>query len=370
MKAYNIAILGTRGIPNHYGGFEQFAEYLSNGLTKKGHAITVYNSHNHPFQSNKWNNITIVHRFDPEYLLGAFGQFIYDFNCIWDARKKNFDIILQLGYTSSSVWSFLFPKKPVIITNMDGLEWKRTKYSKWVKKFLKYAEKIAVKTSDYLIADSPGIQSYLKHKYQADSFFIPYAAIPFMGTDAAYLNKFQVRPYEYDILIARMEPENNIEVILGGAMEAKTNRQFLVIGNYKTAYGRYLKTKFEKYSSIQFLGAVYDIVLLNNLRYFSNLYFHGHSVGGTNPSLLEAMASGALICAHQNIFNESVLGADAYYFTTVSDVKNILRLVYKNEKERDKINNNNDKIIQIYNWENIISQYEKLFIQSLNSRKK
>src|SRR5678815_4853342 len=99
-----IAILGTRGIPNSYGGFEQFAEYLSLGLTNKGHHVTVYNSHNHTYQENSWNGVNIVHCYDPEYLIGTAGQFVYDLNCILDCRKKDFDIILQLGYTSSSVW--------------------------------------------------------------------------------------------------------------------------------------------------------------------------------------------------------------------------------------------------------------------------
>ena len=105
-----IAILGTRGIPNSYGGFEQFAEYLSLGLIDKGHEVTVYNSHNHPYQQDNWNGVKIIRCYDPEYLINTAGQFIYDLNCILDARNKNFDIILFMGYTSSSIWRFLFPK--------------------------------------------------------------------------------------------------------------------------------------------------------------------------------------------------------------------------------------------------------------------
>jgi hypothetical protein len=100
-----IAILGTRGIPNNYGGFEQFAEYLSEGLTEKGHEIYVYSPHNHNYQEKEWRGVKIIHCFDPEYKVGTAGQFIYDLNCILDSRKRGFDIILQLGYTSSSVWS-------------------------------------------------------------------------------------------------------------------------------------------------------------------------------------------------------------------------------------------------------------------------
>src|SRR5881275_3356295 len=112
-----IGIIGTRGIPNNYGGFEQVSEFLSKGLLLKGHEITVYNSHNHPYQENSWKGVNIVHCYDPEYLIGTAGQFIYDFNCIMHARRQKFDVLLFMGYTSSSIWARLFPKETVIISN-------------------------------------------------------------------------------------------------------------------------------------------------------------------------------------------------------------------------------------------------------------
>ena len=108
-----IAIIGTRGIPNNYGGFEQFAEYLSVGLVNQGHEVFVYNSHNHSYKEDNWKGVNIVHCFDPEYLIGSAGQFIYDLNCIINSRKQDFDIILQLGYTSSSIWNRIMPKKSI-----------------------------------------------------------------------------------------------------------------------------------------------------------------------------------------------------------------------------------------------------------------
>lgn len=364
----NIAIIGTRGIPNNYGGFEQFAEFLSQGLIKKNHSVTVYNSHNHPYKNSAWNGITIEHKYDPEYLVGTFGQFIYDLNCILHTRKKQFDIILQLGYTSSSVWSFLFPKQSKIVTNMDGLEWKRAKYSSPVKQFLRHAEKLAVNRSNFLVSDSLGIQSYLKEKYSTDSCFIPYSASLFNTPNISTIQPLNVKPFEYNMLIARMEPENNIETILDGCMLAKENKIFLVIGNHQTKYGSFLKKKYKEHSFIRFAGSLYDQNILNNLRYFSNLYFHGHSVGGTNPSLLEAMASGALICAHRNVFNLSVLGSDAYYFECSEDVADVLRKIRKNDSEKNKINSNARKITDIYNREKIIDQYEKLFLSIISKQ--
>jgi glycosyltransferase involved in cell wall biosynthesis len=355
-----IAILGTRGIPNAYGGFEQFAEYLSLGLIEKGHDVTVYNSHNHSFQGDNWNGVDIVHCYDPEYMIGTAGQFIYDLNCILDCRKKRFDVILQLGYTSSSVWlkRFLNKKKFVVTTNMDGHEWKRSKYSPTVKKFLRYAEKLAVNDSSHLISDSVTIKSYLKNKYNKNSTFIPYGAYVFNTPDPKVLREYDLTAYNYDALIARLEPDNSIEVILDGVAKSSANRPFLVIGNCETKYGLYLKNKFAKNENVRFLNGIYDINVLNNLRYFSNLYFHGHTVGGTNPSLLEAMASSALICAHDNQHNSSILCNDAFYFKTADEVKLLLDSVDINESaNQERVLNNIRKIESSYTWETIIDQY-------------
>jgi len=353
----NIAILGTRGVPNYYGGFEQFAAYLSKGLVEQGHQVTVYNSHNHPYQAKEWHGVTITHCKDWEYKIGTAGQFIYDLNCILDARRQHFDIILQLGYTSSSVWGWLMPmKKSVITTNMDGLEWKRTKYSKKVQTFLKYAEKLAVRYSHHLIADSIGIQSYLRHKYSKPSLFIPYGADLFNEPDINYLATYRILPFQYSMLIARMEPENNVEMILDGVVASGSDHPFLVVGKTENHFGKYLQQKFKAYPQIRFMGGIFDMAVLNNLRYFANLYFHGHTVGGTNPSLLEAMASNSLICAHDNIFNKSILGDEAFYFKSHSDVA---KLLYSKEKKDYKhyLMANEEKIKHKYSWERIVHQY-------------
>lgn len=357
-----IAITGTRGIPNHYGGFEQCAEYLASGLVKMGFEVIVYNSHNHPYQEKVWNGVQIVHCYDPEHTLGTAGQFIYDLNCILDVRKQNCDIVLQLGYTSSSVWGWLMPKKAIVTTNMDGLEWKRTKYSEKVKKFLKYAESLGVKYSDHLISDSIGIQNYLKETYKADSIYIAYGATLFGRSNIEFLNNYNLEPHNYDMLIARLEPENSIEIILDGVAKASLSRPFLVVGNHETEYGNYLKNKFSFSSQIEFIGGIYNIEILNNLRYYSNIYFHGHTVGGTNPSLLEAMASNSLICANDNDFNRYILGNDAIYFKEADDVvDHLLKTKYHDDSFQSMLIENRRKIENIYDWEIIVDQYAKHF---------
>lgn len=360
-----IAILGTRGIPNYYGGFEQFAEFFSVYLAEKGHEVYCYNSHNHKYQEETFHGVNLIHKHDPEYKYGTFGQFIYDFNCIIDSRKRKFDIILQLGYTSNSIWFFLMPKKAINIINMDGLEWKRTKYSKPVQQFLKVAEWLAAKSGDYLVSDSLGIQKFLHEKYKKESTYIAYGANPFNTPNEEVLMEYHVEKENFNMIMARFEPENNLDMVLEGVvLNSEDTTPILVIGNHNTKYGAYLKNKFKSHPNIRFIGGIYNLEHLNNLRFFSNLYFHGHSVGGTNPSLLEAMASQALIAAHNNDFNRGVLKENAVYFSNATDVKNIL----KNSKKSNNlpfIKNNYEAIVNEFNWTKINGDYLQLFEQCM-----
>ncbi len=358
-----IGIIGTRGIPNYYGGFEQFAQYLSEYLARKNHEVFVYNSHNHPYQESEWNGVKIIHCKDPEHIIGPAGQFIYDLNCILDSRKRNFDIILQLGYASSALWSPLLPNETIVITNMDGLEWKRSKFSKITKFYILFAERMTVKSSQFLISDSKGIQSYLQDKYSVESKYIPYGSDLVTFTDDTILSDLNLDKGSYNMLIARMEPENNIEIILKGFVNSETTRKFLVIGNTENKYGAYIKNKFTD-DRIVYLGYVFGIEKLNALRKNSYLYFHGHTVGGTNPSLLEAMSSYAVICAHNNDFNKAILKNDAFYFNCS---KCITALLNKESIEESKsfIENNIEKINTKYNWKKILDEYESFILSKL-----
>jgi glycosyltransferase involved in cell wall biosynthesis len=364
-RSLKIGILGTRGIPNRYGGFEQCAEYLAVGLVNKGHKVWVYNAHNHEYSNSEWNGVNIIHCNDPEHKLGTAGQFIYDLNCINDARKRDYDVLLQLGYTSNSIWFWRWPRNQRNIVNMDGLEWKRSKYSKYVQQFLKIAEKWAAMHGDVLIADSIGIQKYLQDTYNKQSHFIPYGAEIFTAHDKSVTGAYNLKPYEYNILIARMEPENNIEIIIKGHILSNTQRPLLVIGKTQNEFGTYLVNNYGSDKSINFLGGIYDTGIINNLRYFSHLYFHGHSVGGTNPSLLEAMGCSALIAAHDNIFNKAVLGNDAFYFADEQQLANIIKTKEHKADYNSLLQNNINKIRAEYNWARIVDQYESVMLNAV-----
>jgi len=363
-----IAILGTKGIPNNYGGFEQFAEYISIKLVERGHAVTVYNPSFHPFAETKFNGVTIISKYNPEGLVGSVANFIYDFLCLKDALRRDFDIIYEAGYHSVAISYRLLNirnrKRPVVITNMDGLEHKRSKWSPLTRALIKKLEKIAVKESPVMISDNLGIKEYYLSNFDAESFFIPYGADPVEVFDSGYLQTYLVEKLDYFILVARLEPENNIEAILDGYVLSSTKKSFIVVGNHKTPYGKHLIRKYLG-NAIQFAGGIYNKHELDSLRHFSLAYFHGHSVGGTNPSLLEAMACQSFIVAHDNPFNKSVLFESAHYFKSKVEVKEIIdKISFLRDTQLASFKTENlERIKTLYNWDNIVCQYEDLFRQ-------
>lgn len=365
-----IAFISTRGIPNNYGGFEQFAEYISVGLVQRGHEIVVYSPHFHPYKENIYKGVRIKHIYSPEtWMGGSVGSFFYDFSSLKDALKReHFDIIYEAGYTSivpAYIWfNVKNIKYPIFTTNMDGLEYKRTKFNKWVQKFIFWEERTTVKHSHYLIADNMGIHDYYKEKYGKESKFLAYGANIYDNYDARLLEEFGLKVDEYFLLIARLEPENNIEMAIKGYLQSNaTDKPLIIVGKTNTPHGKYLVEEYGSQSKVKFVGGIYDFDKLNSVRHFSYAYFHGHSVGGTNPSLLEAMASDCFILAHDNIFNRAVLKNNAVYYSSSRQVVSVLNrmddivIQHKNQY----IANNLEEIRVEYSWEKLVDEHEQYF---------
>lgn len=359
-----IAITGTRGVPNHYGGLEQFAERVSELLVKKGHHVVVYNPHYHPYKEKSFRGVEVIHKWNPEKKIGGWGNFIYDYLCLKHAVSIGCDAILVCGYTTASVSFFVVPfKKSKIITNIDGLEWKRSKLSPLVQKATRWFEKIAVTKSHAVISDNPGIEEYVEKHYPGTrSFMIEYAADLYESKNNEALKKFNLEPYKYNIMICRLEPENNIEIILDGVVKSKSELKMYICARNDHKYGQYLIEKYKNEKRIVFLGWVGGQNVLNDLRNYSALYFHGHSVGGTNPSLLEAMAGGALIASHGNVFNKNVLRQNAVFFINPDEVAAIIDSNETVQQQRKQfIENNIQRIKSYYNWQNIADMYDDMF---------
>lgn len=375
-----IAFISTRGIPNNYGGFEQFAEYISVSLAKRGHEVVVYSPHFHPYKEDTYKGVRIKHIYSPEPWMGSsVGSFFYDFASLKDALKKEkFDIIYEAGYTSivpAYIWFNVRKiKYPIFTTNMDGLEYKRTKFNKWVQKFIFWEEKMTVKHSHYLIADNMGIHDYYKEKYGKESKFLAYGADIHDNYNEEFLKEFELEANNYYLLVARLEPENNIIMAIEGylASKEKGKRPLVIVGKTNTPHGKELVAKYGNEKSIRFVGGIYDFDKLNSIRHFSYAYFHGHSVGGTNPSLLEAMASDCFILANDNIFNKAVLGENALYYLDHNAVtellNNIESLTLKHKKSF--IEKNLEIIRKEYSWDKLVDEHEKYFFHLLEEYKK
>jgi glycosyltransferase involved in cell wall biosynthesis len=360
----NIAILGTRGIPNRYGGFEAFAEQVSVRLAAKGHRVTVYCSHDQDYREHEFNGVRLVFCHNPERMAGTAGQFLYDLNCNLHARRQPYDVILHLGYTSDSVWTWLWSGKAKHITNMDGMEWMRQKYATLVQRFLKLAEKRAASGSCLMIADSRAVQEYLEARYDTPVRYISYGAEIPDYFDPSVLASFGLNEHGYDLVIARMEPENNIEIAILAKLDEGGSIPLLIISN-NTVYGDLLKKRYENDRLIRFQQAIYQPNVLNALRHFSRYYIHGHSAGGTNPSLLEAMACRCRILAHDNPFNRSVLQKNGWFFSGRDPLTALLRRDFLPEALAGAIENNLECIRINHSWEFITNEYEHVFRQVL-----
>lgn len=374
-----IAFISTRGIPNNYGGFEQFAEYISVGLVRRGHEVVVYSPHFHPYREPDYKGVRIKHIYSPEKWMGSsVGSFFYDFLSLRDALKKEkFDIIYEAGYTSivpAYIWfNVKRIKYPLFTTNMDGLEYKRTKFNKWVQNFVFWEERMAVKHSHYLIADNMGIHDYYKEKYGKESKFLAYGADVHEDYDADVLKEYGLEAGGYFIVVARLEPENNLFMAIEGYLASNQygKHPLVVVGKTNTPYGEHLVERYGRDRNIRFVGGIYDFRKLNSIRHYSYAYFHGHSVGGTNPSLLEAMASGCFILAHDNIFNRAVLGENALYYGSTDAVTEMLdginQMVSAHKKEYTE--RNLEVIRRDYSWEKLVDEHEEYFKWMLSQRK-
>lgn len=358
-----ISLTGTRGIPNRYGGFEQFAEQLSVRLAERGHEVWVYNPVDHPCRDNTFHKVNIIRKHLHEKLLGPAANYLYDWTCLGDAVSMKSDIILECGYASAApVFRFIDFKNSKIITHLDGMEWQRPKWSQLTRKIIKRAEKTTIRLSHALVCDHPYIGSYFEETYGVKPWFIPYGADILKDPDSRMIEKYNVSPNEYYLVIARLEPENSLHTIIGGFLKPGCKEKLVIVGDIDTAFGRKLYNKSGTSKNIIFLDGIYDQNILNNLRYFSKAYFHGHSVGGTNPSLLEAMAAGSLIIAHDNQFNRFVLKDNAFYFNTEDDIRSFIGSFRDlSGRKEEMIRNNIRTIEENYRWEDITGRYEELF---------
>ncbi|MEP9404003.1 DUF1972 domain-containing protein [Sphingomonas silueang] len=317
--ARQLIILGIRGVPAAHGGFETFAEHLSLYLQRQGWDVLVYcqGSPTGARFEDSWEGIRRIHI--PTTRDGAVGTIEFDIKSTADAMRQP-GVILTLGYNTGFLSSWVARKGRTNLINMDGLEWKRAKYSRAERAYLWINERLAARAGTQLIADHPAIADHLARGTPRERItMIPYGADRIDACDPAPLAAFGIEPQRFYTLIARPEPENSVLEIVRGFSARERGHKLMLLGKYDRANPYHAKVMDAAGPEVIFPGAIYDKAILHALRFHSLAYLHGHRVGGTNPSLVEALGAGNAVIAHDNPFNRWVCGDAGTYFTTADD---------------------------------------------------
>lgn len=352
-----VAIIGTVGVPASYGGFETLVENMIGKNASEGVEYLVYcsgKSYKERLVSYKGARLDYI-----SLKANGFQSTPYDIISMIKTTNK-FDVALVLGVSGCiflPIFRLWFKKK--LIVNIDGLEHRRGKWGKFAKWFLLKSEAMAVKYADVIIADNKGIQDYVSETYHKDSVMIAYGGdhVEREVSDEKQqeiLRKYGVKSNDYAISVCRIEPENNCHVILEAF--SKTNKNLIYIGNWeRSEYGRELKEKYSKCPNINVHSPEYDLDTLYVLRSNAKEYIHGHSAGGTNPSLVEAMFFGKPILAFDVVYNRATTCEKAYYFKNTEELVSLLSQEDLNGKAMHEIAQ------EQYTWKIIASQYEALY---------
>jgi len=343
-----ISIVGTVGVPACYGGFETLVENLlsDDGQEKK---IRVYcSSKTYPKQLPEYKN-AVLHYIP----LNANGMqsVVYDIWSLFHAAFKGSDNILVLGVSGAICLPLVrLCTKAKIITNIDGLEWRRDKWSPFAKRFLKFSEKIAVKFSDVVVADNKAIADYVFDEYGCKSEVIAY------GGDHSVTSNITPKDDDYALALCRIEPENNVELILEGFSRSSKSIKF--IGNWNSSeFGRRMKERYNSFHNIEIIDPIYDLEILFKIRQACSFYIHGHSAGGTNPSLVEMMHFEKNILAFDCNYNRATTENACQYFSNSND---LISLITENN---NGFNGRAMKEIaeRRYTWNIVKQQYFDLF---------
>ena len=351
----HISIIGTAGVPACYGGFESLVENLLN-YTPENVEYTVFcSSKKYDKKLDTYKGAKLV------YLdMDANGKdsILYDYKSM--KMSLNADIMLILGVSGCMFLKKIRRKfKGKIITNIDGLEWRRDKWNFLAKKILKYSEQQAVKYSDIIIGDNKGITDYVKESYNKEAVLIAYGGDNVKKiTDDSLYEKYPFCRENYAVTVCRIEPENNIHLILEAF--SKTDYPFVIVGNFDhSEYGKALKQKYSAFKNIHLLNPIYDSHIINWLRGNAGLYVHGHSAGGTNPSLVEAMNLGLPVLAFDCVYNRATTEDSCLYWQTSDELLSLLKPSSTELSETGK--KMSEIALRLYSWQHIAGQYNALY---------
>lgn len=357
----SLSILGIRGLPAHHGGFETFAGRLAPFLVQQGWRVTVYCQEEEPplAVETVWQGVRLIH-----LSVGAdtpLNSIKFDHACIGHAIRERASLVLTLGYNTALLSLRLRRAGIVNVMNMDGLEWARAKWSLPARAWLYLNDWAGCLGADHLIADHPEIARHLETRVRSGKITtIPYGTDLLDDADPALLAPLGVEPGAYASVIARPEPENSILEIVQAFSAKPRGVKLLVLGNLQPRRSAYhAKVQRAASDEVVFAGAIFDTAIVGAVRLYSIVYLHGHRVGGTNPSLIEAMGAGNPVLAHNNRFNRWVAAGGALYFDDVASCRKQLDTLLNDRATRRRLSESGvHRAVRAFSWERVLRRYE------------
>ena len=365
-----VRILGTHGVPAGYGGFETAAENIGLYLVRKGWRVVVYCQveGKGPATEDVWEGLERIKI--PVTLPGWKGTSYFDWHAIRHACRYR-DLCLTFGYNTALFSALLRLKRIPNIINMDGIEWSRSRWGLAKQAILYINERIGCLVGNSLIADHPEIEKYLLTRApQRKITMLTYGADPVDRAPTQPVEALGLVPGEYLTLIARPIPENTILEIVKGFSSRRRGIKLAILGDYLPDSDDYHRqVRYAASDEVVFLGAIYDKKRVQALRFHCLAYAHGHTVGGTNPSLVEALAAGNPIIAHDNLYNRWVAQDGAKYFT---DADSFSRCLDELQDMPNKLQAMKDasrqRYLEEFTWDHVAGQYEQLLLRFLPNK--
>jgi hypothetical protein len=357
MNNKTIAIIGTNGLPGKYGGWDQLVNNLTLKLGDDFNFIVYTGKTKESEKIKKFNNASLRYiNLSPN----GFQSIFYDFISMVDAINKS-NIYFVCGISGAIFFPFFRLLNKKIILNPDGIEWKRKKFSLLAKIFLFLSEIIGLLFSSKIISDNVKIQEYIKKRYNLNSDLIEYGGdhvISNTNLSSDLSKKYNIVKDNYAFKVCRIEPENNIQLILSAF--SNSNFKLVIIGNWDNSlFGINLKSEYAKFENIIILDPIYDQNILDQFRANCKIYIHGHSVGGTNPSLVEAMNLGLCVFSYDVIYNRETTENKAFYFSNKEDLIQLINNPNLNIKKCSIEMFNIAK--RRYSWKIICDKYFQAF---------
>jgi glycosyltransferase involved in cell wall biosynthesis len=352
-------MVGTRGVPARYGGFETAVEEVGARLAERGHDVVVYCRGDD--RSGEHLGMRRVRL--PALRKASLETLSHTALSVGHLVRHRTDVALVFNAANAPLLPAIRAARIPLAVHVDGLEWQRAKWGPAGRRWYLTSERLAVRWADALIADAVGIQDYYREKYDADSVFLAYGAPIIPAPDASRLAELDLTPGGFHLVVARLEPENHVDVILEGYRRSAAKLPLVVVGSvpYPSEHEKRLHALAASDERVRMLGGVWDQDLLNAMYAGSASYLHGHSVGGTNPSLLRAMGAGAAVTAWDVNFNREVLGDTGLFF---ADPAGLAAAVVQVEESLDVAGKRGeaarDRAATKYDWDAVASGYEAL----------